>query len=72
MSIIRNQRWILKQLFGLAASLKSVMVAKNSVPNFDLEDFFKFVYRRMYIKCQLVPKKRCFYTVFKATKVPKT
>ena len=34
------QRWILKKLLCLAASLKSAMVATNSAPNFDLEDFF--------------------------------
>ncbi len=31
--------WILKKLFCLAASPKSVMVATNSAPNFDFEDF---------------------------------
>ena len=30
----------LKKLFCLADSPKSVMVATNSAPNFDLEDFF--------------------------------
>ena len=34
----RNLRWILKKLFCLAASPKSVMVATNSAQNFDLED----------------------------------
>ncbi len=32
-------RWILKNRFCLAASSKSVMVATNSLPNFELEDF---------------------------------
>ena len=37
---LTNQRWILKKLFCLAASPKSVMVATNSAPNIDLEDYF--------------------------------
>ncbi len=42
------------------ASLKSVMVDINTAPNFDLEGFFKILSRRIYFKCQLVPKKRDF------------
>ena len=34
-----RQRRILKNLFCLAASPKSVMVATNSAPNFYLEDY---------------------------------
>ncbi len=34
------QRWILKKLFCIAASLKSVMVTTNSAQNLYLGDFF--------------------------------
>ena len=46
-------------------------VATNLAPNFDLEDFLKFLSQRICIKCQLVPKERDFYNIFNATKVPK-
>ncbi len=39
--IYSKQRWILKKLFRIAASPKSIMVATDLAPNFDLEDFFR-------------------------------
>ena len=46
------------------------MVATNSEPNFDLEDFFEVDGYELNVDYYL--KTEFFYNTFKATKVPKT